>query len=1717
MVSLRQINIIDNVIEVVDRTAEGTESAAANLDRLQDRSESVTRAVGGMGKAAAEATRAVARGAQDATGALADAGTRTASLLAATRAQLAELRRQRDALRSAAESGVMPDMQGATQEMARLESEIARVSEGYAALHARQQASTDAQAAMNGEIGQSSAMLNGFRDGMAGLGATGKEATAEMRAGLNASSRAFLRMGSSVDEISRKLLQLASAEEKLQRYESISQSAVAGGGVTAEDADRVVAAMRARVATITEEIAQMRLAAKEATALGKAVDGQARAHAESAATARLSSYQIGILAGEAHKFADQVIAGGGAMKAAFYQVPNMVTVMGGFGKAVQIVGGLLMGPVGLALAAVAAGAAIYKMGSAANTEEAHLAALGQTLRATRSDYAAMAGAAVDAARRIAGKSGLSLTDSRAVTTTFAAMPSTSGSSLDALATTARNVATVLGKDVPDAAKDMAAAFDDPTKAAGDFAQKGLLGVHEGLVQHIRDLQNSGDRMGAWSLLMGQVGRATANAADQGVTPLHRALHDMNTSLREGFAPLGQFIDRVGNGISAGALKGVQGIQYLLDKAKEVREWQLAQLDRIPTVHNYLQRREVASSDVAGVGKTIDSVGASLGASSDVLALAHRIQPIESASGQYDAQGRVVQSSAGALGAMQVMPGNANGNDLRTTKGNVTAGVQLLMRLYAKYDGNQALVAMAYNWGEGNVDKYLSGRIASPPASVAAYAQKATGGEIYGAQAIASRQGRVDDQLRGSDGSTAAQIREHEQAITALTTAQKALNDLHTAGKVSDADYAAQTGVLTDRINVQRGALNELRDPIETIAHQQKLAAQSAETYSAAETAMVQVHQQVEEAARRMGQAHATATQLAEAEARQQDILTGQFNQSVAAINEHTRAEQDLLAGYDASKGSLTQYQQAMEAAGKVRATSIDGTAEQARQLDILTGTMKSATASQVDMANAGKLYGQSLDLDIMKAQTAAIGQNSDAVSVQIAVMKERNRILEAGGNIHSRTSQATLDNVAAIQMATNAYQHQKSALDDLTGSLNGMFDTLTNSVTQAFVQGGKGAVNFGSILSGLQTQIVGMVAKLALVNPAMNALDGGTRSTVMSVADSLASGGSVGNAAASVSIAGAGSGASGVATSSGWLAGAMKTKLFGNATAGNLIGGVGGGLALGSALGGVGGGTYGLLGSGVGAALGAGIGSIWPGGTLVGGLIGGAAGGLLGGLFGHRKNPYTIAQVSVGADGFSMGESWNQKQTDTITRQLRSEMNGLNAMMQSLGLRAETAYLGTVRDDPNNRDPSQRSVGLSDLLASVRLRSDNATFDRALAEAMPAQFDSVAAFQSAVTQLKTMADTVDALGVAVSKFNSDGTVTVSGFTEATGDLRIALDHMLNGRTLAGSELQSQVATITEFVENTMPNLMKATVNGAQSWVDQMAALQKTYESAASQARSYGLDGDALSAKFDTLYAQGYAANMQNLADAAQAVQVRYRAATGDDEGAALLEFDLAASRQKRQLAESWQDFLGEAYTGNRSYRDQMTALEKTLSAERLAIQKDYAGKAVSAARQAEEQQRAQAQSAVSSVIGSLVDFTRGLGTSALSPLSAEAQYRVANDNFSSTIAAARAGDFDALSRVQSEAQTLMTTGQALYGSGTEFARVYERIAASMREIGTRTPESLTQSALAAAVRDGNTTLAELLRLLVRAAEDTKTLQRETVAATKQATIEQRQAALRRAG
>src|SRR5271167_4274777 len=86
----------------------------------------------------------------------------------------------------------------------------------------------------------------------------------------------------------------------------------------------------------------------------------------------------------------------------------------------------------------------------------------------------------------------------------------------------------------------------------------------------------------------------------------------------------------------------------------------------------------------------------------VIAVANQ----ESGGNQFDSSGKVLTSSAGAMGVMQLMPATAAGLgvDPTNTAQNVDGGVRYLAQLLQQFGGNQALALAAYNWGPGNVSQ-----------------------------------------------------------------------------------------------------------------------------------------------------------------------------------------------------------------------------------------------------------------------------------------------------------------------------------------------------------------------------------------------------------------------------------------------------------------------------------------------------------------------------------------------------------------------------------------------------------------------------------------------------------------------------------------------------------------------------------------------------------------------------------------------------------------------------------------------------------------------------------------------------------------------------------------------------------------------------------------------------------------------------------------------------
>jgi len=404
-----------------------------------------------------------------------------------------------------------------------------------------------------------------------------------------------------------------------------------------------------------------------------------------------------------------------------------------------------------------------------------------------------------------------------------------------------------------------------------------------------------------------------------------------------------------------------------------------------------------------------------------------------------------------------------------------------------------------------------------------------------------------------------------------------------------------------------------------------------------------------------------------------------------------------------------------------------------RALDNVTQAQNAASGRVgtlgVMSSGAGKVAPQAAQA----FQTQALRQSTPQPSV---------RALSAGGDMAALATQSQLSDMlpkttqnyaglsSRLTQATGDFKQQKSAIDELTKSVSSMATTLTNSLSQALVKSSGSGVTFKSVLAQIQTQTISLVAKLSLVNPLLNNIDGGTRGTLFSLARAWGGGRHTAFDAAG-DFSGAGLNAGGFDLNAyfqstrnankrrdgGWLgaidsvvrlrggtsesdltrylegqmqagvtlspspslnvpkAASASSGILGSignifGSLGHAFSGIGGGFSLGSALGNIGGGRYGNMGSIIGATAGTAIGSaIFPGvGTVVGGLLGGAAGGLFGGLFGHRKNPYTIAQVQAGPDGFSVGKVWNQAQTDNITGPLRKDIDRLNSQFARLGI-----------------------------------------------------------------------------------------------------------------------------------------------------------------------------------------------------------------------------------------------------------------------------------------------------------------------------------------------------------------------------------------------------------------------------------------------------------------
>lgn len=1520
--------------------------------------------------------------------------------------------------------------------------------------------------------------IDGAADALEGVAMRSATSTSTLSKGVDASVMSFLRMGQSVDVASQKMLQLQRAQDRLAQVQAQASTAVANG-MGQDDADAIVAGYKARVDGLQQEVTAARSAR---SALNDLTD----AHGRSTSAAKLTGYQLGIVADEAHKFADQILAGGSALTAAFYQLPNMIQTVGGLGNATKIAAGFLSGPGGIALAAGAAGVALSKMGAYAEGEQEHLAQLGQHLRATRDDALSMAGAVTSASDILRKTPGWNTADARSVASTIGSTYNFTGSSSDVvdLAGIARDAGTVFGS-LEDGLKAVQQAMVDPTAEIESLYKQHLPGVDAALVSQIKTLQASGQQGAAYALVIGRIHDATKGATDQALTPFQRSLQNLHSVLD----PLTDGIGRLSVSLGTTFLNTLTSVLSVLP-----------------------QRAQVAANGLNG--------------------------------------SQVLDNYAGGhhhYGLGQVDPRYAGGYDIMTPRGNIDAAISIFQeankraegnwdKTLAYYSGNPVGGSgqQSYNRAVYGYDIYslptdtsdlieqessrlgLSSRLVklfkgvighesgghqyrnadTKEPDTATSLKHATSAAVISDQASLAAGAPVD-----AGGYSASSYTAQRQEIEAYITAEQKLQTTQVAGSEAWKETS-------EKITSARVALAETLSPQEKITQGLTDSLAPLKAQSGYWRSMAEVVAQFDQTTRGTG---VDQQALSEALSSRQRALAQSYQDGTEAAERQARS-QDAVA--NAAGGSAlalqhaANYQQAYtEALQDFNPQSAEFTAAVRARTDALDQAASAQMRAQQLQQNSSL----SDNLQMIQAENATLGQNAEERQKSLSVMQAELEMHRKYGTVLPQEAQAYVALQGSVAQASSAYEHHQQVLQDVTGSLSNMTDQLTDGITQGFLQGTSSGLSFRNILQGIETQVVSMIAKMALINPLLNKIDGGSRTTLADM-ENLFSGTSLSSGSLEElqqfsSAAGSNRSATGqlgqaIATS-GWAPSELQVLYGGASTSGQsgstggLFSGVGsaslsgmslvsgkasspfgslsdmvrgqggllssrgvsalgtlggatsfgmgilGGIGMGSSVGSMtssltGGGASGMLGATIGSGVGAIGGGILGGplGSMIGGTIVGAVGGLLGGLFSPKHYVYDSV---IGADGrLGIGSTRSHKASDDVREGLQSSLDTLNAVYSDAGITVGDGGYGEVGH--YQKGSSKSSKTLQDLLPGVRLSSDNATENLALQQIMPSSFDSVESYTQTIESIRQLADTLDALHVSVSKFDDATHVTVGHISGYTGELGQVLAGF-DGKRISTSALQSEISTLK--------SLLDLTDSGAQSLVSQVADLRDKYQQAADQAQRYGLDYQVILDKGSAIAQSMLDAETTKLAQSDQSVQARLLAARGDQEGSDLITFDVSAAQQRKALDDEWLGYLGDSYADNQDYATQMADLDRTLAAERLKIQQTYAG--TSLAQQ--EQYLSQAQQSVAGVFTSLASYVQGLNTSDVSPLSAQQQYDVANENFQTDYRSAMGGDYDALSRVQGDAQTLLPLAQSYLGSGQDYAQLYQKTLEKLQSLG----------------------------------------------------------------
>ncbi|WP_419900656.1 phage tail length tape measure family protein [Roseomonas sp. USHLN139] len=324
----------------------------------------------------------------------------------------------------------------------------------------------------------------------------------------------------SFDPVTKAAQDLASAKRSLADVERRLSDDMAKGKTSLEEYNRSVAGATALV----EKRAAALRAANQAAGELSAITQQGTQHI------KLQAHEVTNLTYQLQDAVVQLAGGQNPFLIMMQQGPQATGAVGGTTRAWA----LLRQEMTASRVAIAGTALVFgTLAVLAEANERSLNNLQNRLRATRTDYEAMAATVNEASKSFAASSQFSTSDARAAGQILASSRSFTGTAkdLEALQRVVGDLATVMGQDLPTAAATLAQAMREPADVARELAEKQLTGFTNSLTRQVQLMELAGKRGEAYALVLDRVKQATAGAANNR-SDLEKMLSDAKDVLQQ---------------------------------------------------------------------------------------------------------------------------------------------------------------------------------------------------------------------------------------------------------------------------------------------------------------------------------------------------------------------------------------------------------------------------------------------------------------------------------------------------------------------------------------------------------------------------------------------------------------------------------------------------------------------------------------------------------------------------------------------------------------------------------------------------------------------------------------------------------------------------------------------------------------------------------------------------------------------------------------------------------------------------------------------------------------------------------------------------------------------------------------------------------------------------------------------------------------------------------